>query len=88
MRSNKRGNEMLQKYESYTYEIIPIEVEIATGRHEEYPQTKTGYEFTIFNVYADDEPHHSDEWHETESEAVIAAEHLIDNLMDHGTVND
>lgn len=76
----------MKKYEIYTYEVTPIEIEIATGRHEEHPQTKTGYEFTIFDVYEDDEPHHSDDWYETESEATIAAEDAIDNLMDHGTV--
>ena len=73
------GRMMRQKYSHYEYEIHETDVAIAsTSEHEEY---KTGYVFTIFDVYAGSD-HESDEWYETESEAVIAAEHMIDTLED------
>lgn len=66
----------MRKHDGMTYEIIPIEVlKFISGEHEEYT---TGYEYTIFTC--PDEPHHSDEWYETESEAVIAAEDMIGRL--------
>jgi len=66
-----------RKYESYTYEITPIEVvKSSSGEHEEYI---TGYEYTI---YTNDDPYHSDEWYETANEAEIAAEDMIDKFMD------
>jgi len=68
----------MRKHDGMTYEIIPIEViKSSSGEHEEYI---TGYEYTIFDVYADYEPHHSDDWYDTESEAVIAAERMIGRL--------
>ena len=79
---------MIRKYESYEYEIIPCEVEIATGRHEECPQMKTGYDYRINDVYADNEPYYSDEWYDTESEAEQEAENKIDWLMNGGASHD
>lgn len=61
---------------------MPIEVEIATGRHEEHPQTKIGYEYIIKNVWAMSGDEESDEWYDTESEAAIAAENRIDEILD------
>ena len=70
----------LLEYEYYKYTIEPVEVEIATGRHEEHPQTITGYEFIIKNVYISGDDDVSDEWFETEEEAALAAEARIDYL--------
>ena len=60
----------MRAYDGVKYKIEPIEVTTATsGEHEEY---KTGYSY-----YIDDYDHESDEWYDTESEAVIAAEDMI-----------
>lgn len=74
----KKREEKMREHDGMKYEIIPIEViKVSSSEHEEYI---TGYEYTIFDVYADNEPHYSDEWYETESEAVIAAERMIAQL--------
>lgn len=72
----------MNKYNGYTYEIRPIEVLIGTGRHEEHEATKTGYDYIIHDVYISADAHESDEWYDTESEAVIAAENKIDEFCE------
>ena len=72
----------MRTYKNYEYEIIPIEIEVYTGRHEEHPRTKTGYEFIIYDVYKDGIPECSEEWYDTESEAVIMAEDKIGGLCE------
>lgn len=72
---------MKHKYSCYEYEIMPTEVTISsTSEHEEY---KTGYYYKIYG-----EGCHptvkgvidSDEWYETEGDAVFYAEKHIDEL--------
>ena len=55
---------MIHEYEYRKYKIEPCEIEIATGRHEEHPQTKTGYIYIILDVYMSGD-HESDEWYDT-----------------------
>ena len=75
----------MREHEGVKYKIEPIEVEIATGRHSEHCETKWGYTYTILNAcetYNGYDDHESDEWYDSENEAVIAAEHMIDTLQD------
>lgn len=65
----------MRTHDGIKYKIEPIEIEIATGRHAEHCETKWGYSY-----YIDDYDYESDEWYETESEAIIAAEDMIGRL--------
>lgn len=65
----------MREHDGVKYKIEPIEVEIATGRDAEHCETKWGYSY-----YIEDYDHDSDEWYDTESEAVIAAENMIGKL--------
>jgi len=63
----------MREYDSVKYKVETTEVhEYTHGDHEEY---KTGYVY-----YIDDYDYESPDWYETESEAVIASEHMIGRL--------
>lgn len=63
----------MREYDGAKYKISQEEISISSnGEHEEY---KKGYVY-----YIDDYDFESPEWYDTESEAVIAAEHMIGRL--------
>ena len=67
----------MQKYSCYEYEVKPTEIIISgAGEHEEY---KTGYVYTILDGHIDDD-YESEEWYDTEAEAEMAAENMIDTF--------
>ncbi len=74
----------MKKYNGYKYSVNPIEVEMATPYRQEHPRTKIGYVFIIHDVYFDyhnnSPDYESEEWFDTEREAVSAAENTIDSL--------
>ena len=73
----------MKTYDGVKYKINPIEVSIATrGEHEEY---KTGYDYRLIDAidtYCGYEDYESDEWYETEEDAIVAAENMIDKFHD------
>lgn len=70
----------MNEYNNYKYKIEPCEVEIATHPAAENPEYKTGYTYTILDVWLMGGDEESSEWYDTESEAAIAAEEKIDEL--------